>query len=86
MKNKEVTILSNSKNQPNLTNSLNNQILSNDECNCRYCSARLIIKIGNFLIPLSEQDFLELFVRESVFCSITKNMFIYPYNKKIFKI
>lgn len=82
---------SNNSNKNNLTslsapNSLNQLNLTDDSCSCRYCQARLIIKIGNFMIPLSEQDFCDLFVRESVFRSITPRMSIYPYNEQIFQI
>lgn len=42
----------------------NLEILSNDECNCKYCSAVIIIPFGypaKFYIPLSKKEFDEYF-------------------------
>lgn len=45
--------------------SSNNQILSNDECNCKYCSAIYIIQISQLIIDLQQRDLDDLYFNNS---------------------
>lgn len=66
-----------------MADSIDQDILSDDECGCKFCSAILFIPIFDKYIPITQKDYDELF--PSIFVRFIKNRnlipnqpFIYP--------
>jgi hypothetical protein len=62
-----------------MINNLENDLLSDDECKCLYCSALILIPFNNKQIPISKEQFNELFPFNNFLKFLNKRpAYIYP--------